>query len=438
MTDTAQYARWFRHASPYINAHRGRTFVLMLGGEALADANFDNIVHDIALLNSLGVRLVLVCGARPQIETQLAARGLAPRLHNGLRITDAPSLNAVIAAVGEVRAHIEALLSMGLANSPMHGAQIRVVSGNFTVARPLGVLDGVDYLHTGEVRRLDVEAIRRQLEDGAITLLTPIGYSPTGEVFNLSYEDVATHAAAELGADKLIAFGPDSGWLDARQQLVRELPLSDAEAQLAQVQEPERLRTLRAAVRACKGGVPRCHLLSYHDDGALLRELFTRDGAGTLITRDSFEQVRQASIDDVGGILELIRPLEEDGTLVRRSRELLENEIEQFTVVERDGSIIACAALYPYPDSAMAEIACVVTHPDYRRGNRGEQLLSAVEARARALGISRAFVLTTRTAHWFIEKGFSEGQVSELPSQKQALYNYQRNSKVFFKHLRPV
>lgn len=435
MTDTAQHARWFRHASPYINAHRGRTFVLMLAGEALADANFANIVHDIALLNSLGVRLVLACGARPQIETQLAARGLPSRFHRGLRVTDLPTLDAVVAAVGQVRAQIEGLMSMGLPNSPMHGAQIRVVSGNFVVARPLGVLEGVDYLHTGEVRRLDVEGIQQQLDHGAIALLAPLGYSPTGELFNLSCEDVATHAATELRADKLIVFGPEAGWLDARGQLLRELGLAEAEQLLAGLQEPEPLRRLRAAVRACRQGVPRCHLLGHAEDGALLRELFTRDGSGTLLARNDFEQVRTASIEDVGGILELIRPLEEDGTLVRRSRELLETEIERFTVVERDGSIIACAALYPYPDSAEAEIACVVTHPDYRRGRRGEQLLAAVEARARALGLQRVFVLTTRTAHWFIERGFAEGRVADLPSQKQALYNYQRNSKVFFKTL---
>lgn len=434
MIDNAQYATWFRHASPYINAHRGRTFVLMLGGEALRDANLPNIVHDLALLNSLGVRLVLVCGARPQIDAQLAARGVQVRYHHGLRVTDSDALHAVISAIGEVRAHVEALLSMGLPNSPMHGAQIRVVSGNFVTARPLGVLEGVDFQHTGEVRRIDHEAIHRQLAEGAIVLLTPIGYSPTGEVFNLSYEDVATQTAAALQADKLIVFGEESGWLDATDGLLRELRLSEAEDYLRAERDAERLRRLRAMVSACRQGVARCHLLSHREDGALLRELFTRDGAGTLLMRDHYEHIRAASIEDVGGILELIAPLEADGTLVRRSRELLETEIECFTVVERDGSIIACAALYPYAEG-LAEIACVVTHPDYRRGQRGEQLLAHLERRARGLGMQQVFVLTTRTAHWFIERGFREGAVADLPMQKQALYNLQRNSKVFFKSL---
>lgn len=428
------YVKWFRNSAPYINAHRGKTFVLMFGGDAVEHPNFAHIIHDIALLNSLGVKLVLVHGARPQIESRCQLRGIAPRFHKDLRITDAATLECVKDAAGSLRAHIEALLTTGLANSPMYGAQIRVCSGNFVIAKPMGIHDGVDFCNTGEVRRIDTEAINRLLQAGAIVLLSAIGYSPTGEVFNLSYEDVATQAAVSLHADKLIAFD-DATLLDAHGSLIRFAELRQVKPLLSTCANLHLLGVLQALVQSCEHGVKRSHLINYTDDGALLQELFTRDGAGTLITEDQYEQIRTAQIDDVGGILEIIRPLEAEGKLVKRSRELLEQEINQFTVIDRDGMIIACAALYPYPEDGSGEIACVATHADYRGADRGERLLAALETKAASLGLSKVFILTTRTAHWFQEQGFVQATLEQLPVQKQAFYNYQRNSKVFIKEL---
>lgn len=429
------YVKWFRNSAPYINAHRGKTFVLMFSGDAIEHPNFATIIHDIALLNSLGVRLVLVHGARPQIEARTALRGIAPRFHHDLRITDAATLECVKDAAGNLRAQIEALLSMGLANSPMHGAQIRVTSGNFVIARPLGVQDGIDFGNTGEVRRIDAEAIARQLQSGAIVLLSPIGYSPTGEVFNLAFEDVATQTAVALKADKLIVLTAQPGLLNEQGELIRFAELRQVRQLLGGNGDPQLQGVLQALVQSAEHGVKRGHLISYADDGALLQELFTRDGAGTLITEDQYEQIRTAQIDDVGGILEIIEPLEAEGRLVKRSRELLETEINQFTVIDRDGMVIACAALYPYPEDGSGEIACVATHADYRGADRGERLLAALESKAAALGLQRVFVLTTRTAHWFQEQGFMQVGLDRLPAKKQALYNFQRSSKVFVKEL---
>ncbi len=431
-----QMIRWFRHSAPYINAHRNKTMVLLLSGEAIADDNFINTVHDIALLNSLGVRLILACGARLQIETLLADLGVNSEFHQGLRVTDARMLEVVKQASGAVRANVEALLSTGVINSPMHGAGIRAVSGNYVTARPIGVRDGKDFGFTGEVRKVDSHGISRALDQGNIVLLPSLGYSPTGEIFNLSVEEVATQVAIDLKVDKLIAFVHAKGALDDQGNLLRELRPGDCAGLLNSTELPVPFRqSLRACYNAMDQGVPRAHLISYRDDGALLGELFTRDGSGTLITQGSYEQIRQATIEDVGGIVELIQPLEADGLLVRRSRDLLENEIEQFTIIERDGMIVACIALYPYGDENMAEVACVATHEDYRSANRASVLLQAAEQRAQQTGMHSLFVLTTQTAHWFIEKGFSEADISDLPVAKQALYNYQRNSKVFIKTL---
>ncbi|MGK8437442.1 amino-acid N-acetyltransferase [Ectopseudomonas hydrolytica] len=429
------YVTWLRHASPYINAHRDRTFVVMLPGEGIAHPNFANIVHDLVLLHSLGVRLVLVHGSRPQIEARLAARGLTPHFHRDLRITDAPTLECVIDAVGQLRIAIEARLSMDMAASPMQGSRLRLTSGNFVTARPIGVLDGVDYHHTGEVRRIDRKGINRQLDERSIVLLSPLGYSPTGEIFNLACEDVATRAAIDLGADKLLLFGAEDGLLDERGQLVRELRPQQVPAHLARLGSNYQGELLDAAAQACRGGVGRSHIVSYATDGALLSELFTRTGNGTLVAQEQFESLREATIEDVGGLIELISPLEEQGILVRRSREVLEREIEQFSIVEREGLIIACAALYPIADSDCGELACLAVNPDYRHGGRGDELLARIEARARAQGLKTLFVLTTRTAHWFRERGFEPSSVERMPAARASLYNYQRNSKVFEKAL---
>lgn len=435
--NSQRFVDWFRHSSPYIHAFRGRTFVVTFGGEALLDGRFSGLVHDLALLSSLGVRLVIAHGARPQVERCLAQQGAQFSYENGLRITDDIALECVKQASAVARIEIEALLSMGLANSPMAGARIRVVSGNLVFAKPLGVRDGVDYRYTGEVRRIDGDAISRHLDHGAIVLLPPLGYSPTGEIFNLSAVEVATATAIALKADKLICLVEQKGLLDVRKKLLAQLDLSEAQALLAARRKlPEELtRSLQSGVAACRGGVRRTHIISRHVDGALLLELFTRDGIGTLIAGDIYEGTRQATIDDVGGVLELITPLENEGVLVRRSRELLEKEIANFFVVERDGAIIACAALYPFDDEQTAELACLAVHPDYRRCGYGNRLLNTLERHARAQQIQRLFLLTTHTAHWFRERGFRTARLDALPAKRQALYNYQRGSKILVKDL---
>jgi amino-acid N-acetyltransferase len=428
----------FRACAPYIHAHRGRSFVVCFGGEAAADAQFPGLLHDIAILASLGIRLVLVHGARPQIEARLRARKARMRYVKGLRVTDAAALACVKEACGCLRVEIEALLSMGLANSPMQGARARVASGNFVTARPLGVRDGVDYQHTGSVRRVDAEAIRRQLDEGAIVLLSPLGYSPTGEVFNLGADEVAAAAAQALGADKLIYLVEGAGVTDKRGAVLAQLAPAAAERLLAHGKDkqvlPDTTRALAAALVACRNGVRRAHLVG-RGDGALLGELFTRDGVGTLITAQAYEGLRPATIEDVGGVLELIAPLEAQGVLVKRSRERLEIEIERFMVIERDGMVIGCAALYPFAQDHAGELAGLAVHPDYRRTGRGDDLLAAIEQQARERRLKRLFVLTTHAMHWFRERGFVPATIQSLPVARRLLYNYQRNSKVLVKTL---
>ncbi|QMD75982.1 amino-acid N-acetyltransferase [Escherichia coli] len=430
----------FRHSVPYINTHRGKTFVIMLGGEAIEHENFSSIVNDIGLLHSLGIRLVVVYGARPQIDANLAAHHHEPLYHKNIRVTDAKTLELVKQAAGTLQLDITARLSMSLNNTPLQGAHINVVSGNFIIAQPLGVDDGVDYCHSGRIRRIDEDAIHRQLDSGAIVLMGPVAVSVTGESFNLTSEEIATQLAIKLKAEKMIGFCSSQGVTNDDGDIVSELFPNEAQARVEAQEEKGdynsgTVRFLRGAVKACRSGVRRCHLISYQEDGALLQELFSRDGIGTQIVMESAEQIRRATINDIGGILELIRPLEQQGILVRRSREQLEMEIDKFTIIQRDNTTIACAALYPFPKEKIGEMACVAVHPDYRSSSRGEVLLERIAAQAKQSGLSKLFVLTTRSIHWFQERGFTPVDIDLLPESKKQLYNYQRKSKVLMADL---
>ena len=431
------FVRWFRQVAPYVHDFGGRTFVIAFGGEMVAErARFASFVHDVNLLAALEIRLVLVHGARPQVDAEMKAKGLRSKYAQGLRITDEQALTAVKHAAGALRVEIEALLSQGLPSSPMARARLRVASGNYISARPIGVRKGVDFLFTGAVRKVDADAIGRHLDAGDVVLIPHLGYSPTGEVFNLSWEDVAENVAVALKADKLLMY-TDKLPAGRKGTVLSELTAREAEALLRKdgLATPQTARAIEHAVRALAGGVGRAHLITRRVESSLLLELFTHTGVGTMINAEPVEKLRPARIEDVRGMLALIEPLEADGTLVKRSRELLEAEIGNFMVVEHDGVIVGCAALYPFPEDKSAEFACLAVAPDYRDAAYGERLLKACEERAKSLKLRRLFALTTHAAHWFLEQGFRAGEPSALPSQRQALYNWRRNSKVFLKRI---
>lgn len=440
MKDNNDIIDWFRASTAYINSHRNKIFVVLLSGEALADENFANIVCDLSLLHSLGVKLVLVHGARPQISAALKQAGKQSRYHRNLRITEAGCIEIVKQTVGGLSVNLESLFSMGMTDSPMHGADIQLCRGNFVTAKPVGILDGVDLHFTGSVRKIQAEAIKQQLKQGNIVMLSNLGYSLTGEVFNLPAEEVATETAIALKADKLILLIPGDGVMDEGGELVASLSEVDAKRhaiRLAEKGEDDSeciSQALNAALQAYVNDVHRSHLISFKTNGALLQELFTREGSGSLLSNDNFDLLRDATISDVAGILKLIKPLEANGSLVERSRELLENEISNFKIIQLEGIVIACAALYPIANDC-GEVACIAIDPNYQKNGYGHRLLTSIETTARSAGLNRLFVLTTVASHWFLEKGFKECDLNDLPVERQQLYNYQRKSKVLSKHL---
>jgi len=433
----AQFVRWFREVAPYVHAFRGKTFVVAFGGELVQAGALNALVQDLSLLSALGVRLVLVHGSRPQVNEQLRLKGYTQQFDRGLAPTDPAALECAKEAAGEIRLDIEAAFSQGLPNTPMSHSHIRVISGNFVTARPTGVVDGIDYKHTGQVRKIDVDALKFAIEKGSsVVLLSPLGFSPTGDAFNLAMEDLATSVAVALRAEKLIFLSGSPGVLAPDGTVDTELARVDADALLQKGElDDDTAFYLRHASLAVKRGVARAHLVPYALDGSVLLEIFTHDGVGTMVVEDTLDDLRPATLDDVGAILSLIEPLEADGTLVPRPRSVIEREVERFTVLEHDGVIYGCAALHPYPDEHMAEMACLIVNPEWQGSGEGEILLRHMESRARAMGARRLFVLTTRTSHWFMKRGFVQGGVTDLPREKQNNYNRSRNSLVFIKKL---
>ncbi|VFR19493.1 N-acetylglutamate synthase [plant metagenome] len=432
----AQFVRWFREVAPYVHAFRGKTFVIGFGGELVQAGALNVLIQDLSLLSALGIKLVLVHGSRPQVNEQLRLKGLDQQFGRGMSPTDAAALECAKEAAGEIRLDIEAAFSQGLPNTPMSHAHIRVLSGNFITARPAGVIDGVDYRHTGHVRKVDADALRFAMERGAVVLLSPLGFSPTGDAFNLAMEELATSVAVALRAEKLIFLTDTRGVLDADGNVDTELARDDADSLLAEgALDEDTAFFLRYASRAVKRGVARAHLVPFALDGSVMLEVFTHDGVGTMVVEDTLDDLRAATVDDVGAILQLIEPLEADGTLVARGRSVIERDVENFTVLEHDGVIYGCAALHAYPGEQMAEMACLIVHPEWQGAGEGEILLRHIESRARAQGIKRLFVLTTRTSHWFLKRGFTQGGVADLPRERQASYNRSRNSLIFIKRL---
>ncbi len=434
--DAEQFIRGFRESSPYIHRFRGQTFVISLEDESLSDGTLSSIASDIALLRSLGIGVILVFAASSRIGLLLEKNRLEMERTPSGPVTTEKILQIIREAVGSVRFEIESALSGGGDNSSMSGAQLKVVSGNYVIARPMGVINGVDHFFTGKPRHIRTEFIKSHIASGEVVLISPLGVSLSGELFFLDGKDIAQAVAEEIQAQKLLFLMNEEGIPERKERSARELTSKEAKTLLdLESLSPNQKEHIVRAIDTVSAGVDRVHLVNRLRDGALLLELFTRDGCGILISADPFESIMPATLEDIPGIIEIIRPLEASGILKGRSRETIETDISLFSVTRRDRNIIGCGALYPFPKEKTGELACLAVHPDYRRCGRAGNLLAWFEKRAREEGLESIFVLSTQTGHWFSERGFSPCRVEDLPSSRKDSYNHQRKSLVLKKNL---
>lgn len=425
-----------RQAMPYIYAHRGKTFTIYLDDKLLAKPDFRSLIHDLALVHTLGVKLILILGLRSLIDEKLTSSNVST-FNDHLRITDLNCIKVITEVAGNLKANIEAQFSIGLVNTPMSGLKLNTVSGNFIRAKPVGVRSGIDHQFTGKVRSIAAGEIQRQLDADNIVLLTPLGYSKTGDIFNLSAIDVAMHTACTMKSEKLIIMLDQFKLQNQKNQSHNHFNVHDARELVKKLTDDngETKRYLNIAIQACLDNVKRVHLINASKSGALLEELYTLEGVATLITAETYDDIRPATMNEVGGILELIQPLIDNGALVDRTREQLELEIENFDIIERDGMVLACGSLNSYPNEKTAEIACIAVHSEYQSDGHGAKMLKHLEQKANRASLESIFLLTTQTAHWFEENGFKPSNLDSLPMKKQSLYNYRRNSKVYKKSL---
>lgn len=425
------FINWFRFSAPYIRKHRDATFVIALPGEAVAHPNFINLVHDLAMLQSLGAKLIIVQGARQQIKQALTDANISAPLEAGIRVSSTEAMPHIISASNKVRTELESAMSAGLVDSPMYQLNLKTLSGNFLSAKPLGVRNGVDYLYTGLVRQVDAKAINSALNTGAAVICNTLGYSPTGETFNLSLNNCTLEIAKTVGADKLIGFCAN----DQLQPMLDSTEVKPKRAHEFATSITDDASLIDALADGVDQGIDRAHVVSYEDNGAILKELFTHDGSGLLISKKELAHVRSAETSDIGGILELIQPLQESGALVQRTRDLLEEQIQSFAVLDIDGTAIGCASLQAL-DADSGEIACVAVHKEFQGRGYASDLLNYLESRAKAAQYKQVFLLSTQASHWFKERGYQETTPDTLPQDRRELYSSERKSKVLSKVLK--
>lgn len=432
---TAHFIHDFRQAAPYIQYLRGKTVVLAISSQVLLAERLNTLVQDIQLLASLGMHLVLVHGTRHYLDRMLQHSGSELRYHQGRRITDDTALTLAKQACGLVRFDIEAALSATPSQTPdRRNRRLRIASGNFLLAKPLGVIGGVDMQHTGSIRRVDHEAIRQRLNEGDVVLVSPLGQSLSGKSFNLGLDEAAAALALALRADKLIFLSSEAGVTDAHQHIISELTSAQAAELLHSGHySADMTRMLKTAIHVLENGVRRAHILSGLEDGSLLVELFTRQGHGTMLAQAPFMRIRAADHRDIGDIIRLIEPLETAGVLLPRSRAYLEANIHNFSVLEHNCHLYGCVSLQRFDGYDCAELACLAVSPDAQDGGCGEYLLAHAVTQARTEGVHTLFALSTHTGEWFDERGFRSAELAELPPERQQQYRANKRASKIYK-----
>ena len=415
----------------YIPRFREKVFVISVDGAIVTSENFANILLDVAVLRSLNIKVLLVHGAGAQIETLAREQNIQPSDLDGSGITDAATLKLALTAANRLTHEILEGLSAN---------DLRAACGNALTAHPLGILHGQDHLFTGKIERVDTEMLQGLLSQGLVPVLPPLGFDGDGKTYRVNSDSVAVEVAKALGAAKLIYITTMDG-LVCQGQLIQQILVADLDGLLAHNKSsfaPEALSKAHYASVACQAGVPRVHIINGHVDEALLAEVFSNEGIGTLVYANEYQQIRRALKKDIRAILLLTKDSVASEELIKRTRAGLEKSINEYYIFETNKNPVACVALHPL-DAAKGELACLYVSPSHENQGIGRKLIAFVESKARELGMSELITLSTQAFTYFQSKGgFGEGTPDDLPPARRERYEQSaRNSKILIKKLAP-
>jgi amino-acid N-acetyltransferase len=418
----------------YQNRFAGKTIVLKIDYPILNASHFPQLLKDLAMLRATGIEIILIPGAREWIDAVLKEYDIESEYVAGVRIATQDSIPFIRMAAFDVANRLMTLLTAFQANA---------VIGNFIRARGIGVVDGVDFQNSGRVEKILKEPLQQILDQGMIPIFPCIGWNAAGKPYNLASDDIAMAVAEALQAEKLFFVTDSDGFMESRFKLppglvknsdgrVARLSLEEAEEvlKLNTANPDPDLRYLELALTACRKGTERAHVVDGRMEGAILREIFSNLGIGTMVYGNEYESIRPMKADDIGDVLRLMQPLVEEGILVKRSENELMARQGDFVVYSIDDVVHACGALHDYGEG-QAEIAAIATNPVYRHLSMGRKIVSYLVEKAERSGMNRVFALTTRTVDWFEQLGFGEVGLDSLPAKKRESYNHARKSRIF-------
>ncbi len=423
-----------RQAFSYVDRFRDKLFVIKVADSLVSHPLFPLLIRDIVLLHRMGIKIVLVPGARTRIDEVLRTFNIHWTSHDGTRISSSNAMPYIKMAASDVANRIMTLLAEHDANA---------VVGNWVKARSIGVREGVDYQSSGLVESIQSTVVTKTLENGLIPIFPNVGWGPKGRPYNISSDQLALTVSRELGAAKLffitdfvplsrqrfsVPEGADVAQdgtvsalaVDQARQFVSLNPSSDYRPEVSMI---------ALAIQACQGGVPRVHIVDGRAEGALLGEVFSNRGIGTMVYANRHANVRPMVRTDIPDILRLMQPLVREGKLVARTEEDLEQSLRDYVVHEVDGTVHGCGALHRL-SVRQGEIAGLVVNDSYGSKGIGKTIISSLLDRAQTLGLKRVFVLTTQAADWFLQLGFRDCAPTDLPKQRQKRYDTQRRSRV--------
>jgi amino-acid N-acetyltransferase len=415
----------------YVPRFREKIFVVEIDGDVVASKNFGNILMDLAVLRSLNIKVVLVHGAACQVKKLAAQRGIEISNSDGTGVTDEATLQLGIEA------------AIAITNDIMQGltsVDLRAAYANAIIAHPFGIRGGVDYLHTGKVERVDTHSLLLFLNEGIIPIIPPIGFDGEGKTFRVNSDSIAFEVAEALRATKIIYLMSKDG-LCVGGEIVRQLSIAEAEETLKRRKlNPNLASKLDYGARACRNNIPRVHLLNGLVNEALLSEVFSHEGIGTMIYSNEYQQIRRVFKKDVRGVMGLIRQSVNNEELIRRTRSDILARIDDYWVLEIDRALIGCVALHCFPEEKMAELACLYVNKSSGDQGYGQKLMNFVERLAAEKGMEQIFALSTQAFSFFQQKGgYHEVPPAQLPKQRLEKYEASaRNSKVLLKSVKPI